>query len=1010
MGKRIYTPASFFLLRIPIWPIDKFKNLSSEKLESLINVYFANQQLREAIAIASPTLYKAFKKNTSKSLKSESKSLSHYISRMMTRPTPFGFFSCVSTAQWGESTTIYFDEQLINKRARFDMEWVYLFIQHIYQDKKKFPLLPVRTNPLLELSGERYYLNYLRDAEKGLTSVSTSIRATGLIQRILDYAKVCTGVNQLWLKLHESLPILQEDKTIAVLHQLFSQQFLLPGITPSLLSPSPFDCLLPHLSLFPDMSRIFEQIESYNAIPPGKGEEALENLQENMAALLQNKAYLQVDTTYEKRNLKLSNNILGELEKVVHLLWKISCLQKQSTTLSTYHSKFIEKYGVQRTVPLLEMLDANRGLGPMFENPPSTSSESNQWEKLLHQQWQECLFNKKKEWVLTEEIFDQFLPPKESLPGPLDAPLSLDILCKIFAASIENIDLGEFVIVLSDIIHEGGSSFGRFIDILGEDIKGKMAEFFASEEQLEPHSIFTELSYLPSKIRSANVAMHPCLRNYRLDIEVDQRENSSLALDDIYVGATSSRFYLTDKEGKYNIITRTNNLFSMFYAPPPLKFMRCVNLSQYHSISLFNWGPIQDLAVFLPRVRFGKTILSLAKWNINPRPYIKGSLDKNMSSFNAWADQWELPQRFCMVHADQHLLLDRNNPNDMYEIIRKLKKGDSLTFIEKIEGAWIKGSEGSHYCEISVPFVKNNEYARKENPFKIVPYSSYSSEERDKFPGSNWLYFKLYIGDEKINEFVVTHLYNFMEDLRKKEAIHEWFFIRYHDPEPHLRLRMHFHSTEMISNILSEFENKFRTWINLGWVKDLSVAKYEREIERYGGSELIEAAETTFFHDTITTLCIINALSTKQIQCEEVVLYAVSVVNFLGHFGLDEKEALSILDRSAADQSELAGFRNHKNELISLISALQQGGDSQIPEIQLMRAASQISRECIQNYYQLSGHLERERRNSIIDSLLHMHCNRLGCLGKIEVKARLYARQTLLAIVNKNAMLHKVEL
>ena len=37
----------------------------------------------------------------------------------------------------------------------------------------------------------------------------------------------------------------------------------------------------------------------------------------------------------------------------------------------------------------------------------------------------------------------------------------------------------------------------------------------------------------------------------------------------------------------------------------------------------------------------------------------------------------------------------------------------SLKFIEKIEGAWIKGAEGNHICEISVPFVKNDGICKK---------------------------------------------------------------------------------------------------------------------------------------------------------------------------------------------------------------------------------------------------------------------------------------------------------
>jgi thiopeptide-type bacteriocin biosynthesis protein len=1007
MCKNFYIASSFFLLRIPTWPIDKFGySLSEHSLELPIKIYFENEQLREAIAIASPSLYNSLKKRTSKNLNQEAKSLSHYISRMMIRPTPFGLFSSVSTGEWEETTSISFDVRFLRKRTRLDMEWVYLLVQKLYQDEISFPTLPIRTNPLLHLSGERYNLDFLRHADhasQGLpsTSLSKSIRASQLIQLILDYAQESISVHQLWLKLQLNFPVLDQAKTLAVIRQLFSQQFLLPGLLPSLLSSTPFDTILSNLSLFPGLRAIFEEMKHYNEIPPGQGEEALQKLQDNMATLMPNKSYLQVDIACDGKNFGLSKNVLEELEKALNLLRKISCVRKIPTSLAPYHLKFIEKYGEHRTVPLLELLDEEKGLGPLFENANASSSDP-EWEKWLNQQWQDCLFHKKKEWVLTEESIDPFfLLLEENRIDPMKAPLSLDILCKVFADSNQNIDLGKFLLVISEITSEGGNISGRFLDLLGNNAQKKIAKFFALEEQLEPQSRFVELSSLPEAVRNANVSIHPCLRSHRLDIEGDPNQKGALALEDIYVGATLSKFYLTDKESQFNIIARANHVLNISTEPLPLKLMRYITRSQYPSISLFSWGPLQDTGIFLPRVSFGKTILSLAKWNIDPKPYLKESIEKNISSFNAWADRWDLPQSFFMAYADQHLLLDRSNPNHVDEIIRKLKKGEALKFIEKLDGAWVKGTEGNHICEISVPFVKNDVYARKENLIKAPPYSSHVNEERCKFPGSNWLYLKLYMGEKKIDEFLVGYLYNCIEDFRQRGILKEWFIVRYQDPDSHLRLRIHSQSFEMISEILFKFEEQFRLWSHLGWIKDVSIAKYERETERYGGSSLIEAAESIFHSDTISTLFIIHTFLTKQIQCEEVVLHALSIVNFLLNFNLTIEEVLRILNLARSDESELKGFRQHKSELVTLIDTLQQENNSEIPEIQLMQTASQIRMESIQHFCNIGSHLERDRKNSIIESLLHMHCNRLGCLGKGETRAILYARHALLAISRK---------
>lgn len=999
MYKKIYNAASFFLLRIPTWSIDKFGCSTSDfPYKSPLEIYFENEQLREAIAIASPSLYQALKKGDLKNLSQEAKSLSHYISRMMMRPTPFGLFSSVSLGKWREINNIYFDQQLLRKRTRLDMEWAYLLIQKLYQNENSFLSLPVKTNPLLQLSGERYYLKHLKctdrpDKALPAQSLSKSIRATPLIRLILDYATEKISIDQLWLKLQASYPILEQDKTLAVIRQLFSQQFLLPGLLPSLLSPAPFDILLPYLSSFPGLDAIFEEMKIYDKLPFGKGEAALEKLQGNMSALMPNKNYLQVDASYESKNCELSKNVLEELEKALNILCRKP--QKAPTTLNDYHSKFIEKYGEYRTIPLLELLDEEKGLGPLFESPVSSSLD-HKWEKWLNHQWQNCLFHKKKELVLTEESISPFLSQQD----PVNAPLSMDLLCKVFADSSQNIDLGKFQLVLSEITNEGASICGRFLDLLDSDQQAKITHFFALEEELEAQSIFVELSCLPESVRGANLAIRPCLRKCHLDLEDITEQKGALTLEDIYVGATLSEFYLTDKESQLNFITRANHVCTLFYDPLPFKFMRYVTRSQYTPITLFSWGSLQETAVFLPRVSFGKTILSLARWNIDPKSYLKESTENNVSSFNAWANRWDLPQSFFLVNGDQHLLFNRSNPHHVDEIIRKLNKEESLKFVEKIEGAWIKGTEGNHYCEISVPFVKKSEFAKKENPIKAASYSPQTNEDRSKFPGSNWLYLKLYMTEEKINEFLIGHLYNFIEGFSQDGTLKEWFFIRYEDPESHLRLRIQCQSFEMISKILFAFEEQFRFWTHSGWIRDVSIAKYERETERYGGSLSIEAAETIFHRDTLATLFTIHAFLTKQLQCEEVVLHALSIVTFLRNFGLNVEEMLSILNMPLDSNIELKGFRQHKQALITLISGLQLDSNSEIPEIQVMHTTSQIRMECIRLFGKTADHMERERWTSIIGSLLHMHCNRLGCLRKEEIRAKLYARQALRSIVN----------
>ncbi len=1003
MHDSLFTPASFFLLRTPIWPIEKFESIfvQDNEIESLIHLYDTNEQLREAIAIASPSLHDSLQKRAGKDLRQMATSLSHYITRMATRATPFGLFASVSIGYWGQTTDVAFDSSLLRKRARCDMEWIYSLVQKLYQNENLFISLSVRTNPLAQLSGERYCLTYARHIEKGFSPKLFSIRATKLTRYILAFAREPIEISSLWQKIQKNIPSLEQEKTLNVIRELLSQQFLLPGILPSLLDVAPFESLLDYLSPFLNIEHVAGEITAYNQLRPGRGEIALEKLQKKMSMIVSSKAYLQVDTAYDK-SATLSKCIAAELEKTLNLLWKVSVVQSKQSPLAAYHTKFIEKYGVNRTVPLLELLDEEKGLGT-FENnfsAFSTSLSSDfalQWERWLNRQWQECIYQRKKEWVLSEEALDQFLVlAKQKLPDPQEAIPSLDVFCKIFADSKEHIDKGKFLLMFLETTYEGGSVLGRFLDILGEDTKTKLSEFFCLEEQLELRALFVELSYWPVSVRSANVAIQPCLRSYRLDIEAKQWQHGSLSLQDIYVGANYSRFYMTLKEGGHEIITRTGNLFNILYAPLPIKFMRYVTLSRFRLLSPFSWGDIYETAVFLPRVRFHKTILSPAQWNVDARSFVNESLEKITSLFISWADQWDLPERFLLAREDQQLLLDRRHPAHLHEIVSKLKKGESLRLIEHVSDAWIKGEEGHHMCEICVPFLKNPVHASKEKKVDLPPYYSIASEDRYKLPGSEWLFVKLYLTEEKTDEFLVRHLYPFTELLHGQAKIMQWFVVRYRDPDSHVRFRIKLSNFEKSSETLPFLEKAMKQWREMGLLRDIAFTIYEREVERYGGLLLIEAAETIFYQDTLATISLLQAILTKQIRCHESILHTLCVIRFLSDFGLNGEEMLAILNDQEG-QSELKDFRIHKNQLITFVKAMDKNNEgSNQPEIIALRTASRWRFQAMQDFGNQAQNLDKEKLYAIYSSLLHMHCNRLGCLGKAEKRARLYARQALL--------------
>ena len=66
-----------------------------------------------------------------------------------------------------------------------------------------------------------------------------------------------------------------------------------------------------------------------------------------------------------------------------------------------------------------------------------------------------------------------------------------------------------------------------------------------------------------------------------------------------------------------------------------------------------------------------------------------------------------------------------------------------------------------------------------------------SPPQRTFFIGSNWLYYKFYTGP-KTADVVLTELVKPVgEKFIKQQKLDHWFFIRYADPQKHLRVRYH---------------------------------------------------------------------------------------------------------------------------------------------------------------------------------------------------------------------------
>ncbi|MFC8593891.1 thiopeptide-type bacteriocin biosynthesis protein [Streptomyces atroolivaceus] len=85
--------------------------------------------------------------------------------------------------------------------------------------------------------------------------------------------------------------------------------------------------------------------------------------------------------------------------------------------------------------------------------------------------------------------------------------------------------------------------------------------------------------------------------------------------------------------------------------------------------------------------------------------------------------------------------------------------------------------------------------------------------------------------------------HDLIADLAAENLMDRWFYIRYADPFPHLRLRVR--GTEL-ARTLTRVTEWGRSLVDLGLARDIELAGYAPEIARYGGPDVFDAVEQLF--------------------------------------------------------------------------------------------------------------------------------------------------------------------
>ncbi|TCP58059.1 thiopeptide-type bacteriocin biosynthesis protein [Tumebacillus sp. BK434] len=1035
----MFEPLDFVMVRTPLLPVEAYARVLQG---ADLTVWAEDGVTREAIAVGSLSLLQTLPQLAAdappRKREQAERGLWRYLNRMSTRSTPFGLFSGVACGELGERTELKLGAvSQHRKQTRPDMEWLLRVIQQVESRLETVAQLSVQVNSLVRISGSRvklaYATQYGQQGSGAGRMEESSVRLTPVVELVLREARQLLPFAELRERVQAAYPDTPQEKISQFLWQLFQKEFLISELRPSLMAASPYGELLARLErvrgigeLVAKLRDIERGIAAYDALPIGTGERAYCELEAQMRELAEVKTTLQVDLALAGVTFVVSRALAQEAARAAEALWRMAPADAGYGNLESYRQAFLERYGHHREVPLLELLDEDEGLGApaTYEFPASrrkgtaqASDYGKRRDKLLLRWMMQAQQRGAREIELTDAMIAELQPVETPESG---APRSMELYVSLHARSQAALERGDYRMVLgaNHGSNRAGQMFGRFVNLLGNRVRDGLREAVQREQDLRPDAVFAELVYLPVAGRASNVLLS--FNAHDAEIVLGTRSSKeperTITPDDLVVGMRGERLYLKSRRLGCEVVPVTTHMLNMQNTPNLYRFLRELAMEGTRNWMPFGWGTLET-APMLPRVRYGRVVLSAARWRLCSGVIAveaaTGSAAEWRRAVTAWRTEWQVPRKVYLGASDNRMLLDLEHDVCLEELRRefqKLQAGSGLVLTEAegdLEETVAEGEQGRFLMECVFPLVRREAAGQAEREVAAVHREAAAASailpaERVYLPGSEWLFLKLYGASAREEELIGWHLQEFCKQLAESGLVRKSFFMRYGDPDLHLRLRLHGVQERLTGDVLPEVHRFSRQLQAEGLLARLVIDTYDPEVERYGGGDLMKLAEEVFAADSQAVMHWIGLRRSGQLSLELELIGVVSLIDIMEQFGLSFAEQFVWLDAGFNRKDFLQPFReSRKRYLQAANSADDWAGLRRLPGGDVIHSQLQQRRPALIRYAQALREAEGQGEltapiGQILGSVIHLHLNRLlGVDAHLERKVMALARHSL---------------
>lgn len=852
-----------FLVRFPVLNSSMTESLSStsaEELPGLVRKALKDKRVREAIYLASPSMYTRLKRWEAGGggFNEIPRKIARYLTRMSYRATPFGGFSAVGACSRADQTHLFLPTAAQLKRLVQLDGRVLARIAAKYGSSNKFPL--TLNDTIVTSRNSAAFLSFVSDINGRRIFSRTELEADDHLLFVLDIAKQPSKIDALVHKMVERFPEHSSTEVFSYIQQLVDAQLLCRDYLLDLTSDDVLESIATHVATHDDDSYAIDnvkeclsRIDQHGEIEP---ELHYENISEALRQMLGGEhrfthvVKCDLFAPSDSPQLTIDSSVVAKIEQAVNKLIKF---QPPIGPLKDFILKFELRWG-DAEVPLSQVVDALELLG--FRNPSqrtelakqvrprhaSTSSVSN--KAALENTLSNELCARDDLYLNIDDVGD--LPDAQASEAQLVAWVAL-------WRDSENEHAPPTVEITSVGVQAPGRLMGRFsygIDDVKTYLRGMQGEC--------GDTITAEIVHIPQD-GLVNVSSRPRLTRYEFRIRSSSLSRADeLSLSDLFVSVRGGEVVVTSRSLKkrVNFVMSNAHTFDASYNAPIYRFV-CSLCNQHPRAVWPSTRRILPNARYAPGLVYDDIIVSRPSWKLSCRDLDRrsGSQDpiQRRKVLRALLADLHVPKWFSIVDADNSIPLNSDCDWMIDDLAKEVSSNDNVVLTEVFPRGLVpyaSSSSAPHFHEILIPLRSDQQRNVTEATFfDVLPDPSVSPIFGE------WVCIKIPCAAHHQNQALFEILPSLEEAIDSKHWS-SFFFVRFIDQDgPHIRLRLKRARHNIgFPELPASLRSALLELSERSLTGHATVVPYIREVSRYGGEENCEVCEDIFYMDSQSVL------------------------------------------------------------------------------------------------------------------------------------------------------------